>query len=237
MRNAFSLMELLIVIVVMGILGGLGYQQMTEITMDSKAAELKDQLKKIKVGLVKYNGDLGTFPYFTRFLTDTELDTDNYTFGFDSLEAKASGGGDGVEDLDILSYWSGPYVQDMLTIDAPELGGNRIKAKLGDYIQIGAIIADPADDVNIVQDVVGADYTDPSTFVNVLSIKGLDPESINYLFKHVNGHAMSAETKTKGNAYAVATGTTGDRLGIPAPSEYVGANQYVIYRFADDIQN
>ena len=48
---------------------------------------------------------------------------------------------------------------------------------------------------------------------------------------------MSATTKTKGNAYQVATGETGDRLGIPAPSLYIGADQFVIYRFADNIQN
>jgi prepilin-type N-terminal cleavage/methylation domain-containing protein len=53
MRNAFSLMELLIVIVVMGILGGLGYQQMNDITEDSKAATIVDFLKKSEVAVAK----------------------------------------------------------------------------------------------------------------------------------------------------------------------------------------
>lgn len=240
LKKGFTLLELIVVIAVIGVLGTFGYSKFTEVMMETKSAQLGQQLKKIEIGLSKYLSDLGTYPLDINWLVAEEMEDKSTAVGYDSLSLKLT---DGVEDIDVTEYWSGPYISDMKTDgEAPH---QKIKAVFGDKIEVCAKITANGDKSKI--DVCDtANVSDPESFINVLIIKGVDPQAIKYLFKAINGRDMTPDEEIEGNAYAVAKGEPisatktyhrSDKLGVPAREFYEGATPFVIYKFTDDIQN
>lgn len=238
LKSGFSLLELIVVISVIGVLGTLGYGKFTEVMMETKSTQLGQQLKKIEIGLSKYLSDLGTYPLDVNWIVAEQMDKAS-AIGYDSLSLKLSGG---VEDLDVMEYWSGPYIDDMKTEGAPP--NQKIKSVFGDKIEICGKITDVGGKTKI--DVCDSDVSTDENFINVLIIKGVDPQAIKYLFKAINGREMTDTEANNGNAFAVARGVANsagdvyhrsDKLGIPAKEFYEGATPFIIYKFADDIQN
>lgn len=238
LKKGFTLLELIVVISVIGVLGTFGYSKFTEVMMETKSSQLGQQLKKIEIGLTKYFSDLGTYPLDVNWIVADEMDKST-AVGYDSLSLKLSGG---AEDADVMEYWSGPYISDM-QVDGSS-PNQKIRAVFGDKIEICAKITDNGGKSKI--DVCGTDVSDPDSYINVLIIKGVDPQAIKYLFKAINGREMTLEEEENGNAFAVARGEENsagnryyksDKLGVPGREFYEGATPFIIYKFTDDIQN
>lgn len=232
MKKGFSLLELIVVLTVIGIIGTFSYNKFTEVMMEAKSEQLGTQLNKIEVALNKYYSELGTYPLDVNWLLVDKID--NTATKVDALSLKLAGG---AEDPDVIQYWSGPYITDM-----------KLVTKAGDFKTIKAVFGDEIvmcgkvelnSDKSIVN-LCDADVSTPENFINVMLIKGVDSEAVKFLFKQINGREMNEDDKTKGNAYAVATGTgdhKSDKLGVPAKEAYGDATPFVIYRYADNIQN
>lgn len=229
-KGAFSLLELIVVLTVMGIIATFGYQKFTEVMMESKATQLASQLNKIEVGLNNYYAELGTYPLDVKWLVTDDMDKDDTNIkNYDSLSLKLNG----TEDEDVKQYWAGPYIKDMKT------QGDTIQAVFGDQIAICATVTLNGQKSKIESCDTNGDVSDPNDNINVLIIKGVDSEAVKYLFKKVNGRDMVGDDAEHGNAYHVANGTgnKADKLGVPSRENYGGATPFLIYKFTDNIQN
>ena len=161
--------------------------------------------------------------------------------GFDSLSLKLGA----AEDVDVQSYWSGPYIKDMKTT---KIGTkSTIQAVFGDQVTIcakvtGDTVVHKPTPSGVESEITPCDanVTGSESHINVMLIKGIDAEALKFLFKQINGREMTEADKTYGNAFDVANNSgeyKSDKLGIPARSKYDSSNPYVIYRFTDNIQN
>ena len=89
----FSLIELLVVLVIMGMLAGLVGPRLFTKVDSSKVKTAQTQVKMLKAGLQSYRLDVGKYP------TTEE--------GLSALISKPSG----------VKYWQGPYLEDQLPSD------------------------------------------------------------------------------------------------------------------------
>lgn len=231
LRSGFSLLELIVVLTVIGIIGTFSYNKFTEIMMEAKSEQLATQLNKVEVALNKYYSELGTYPLDINWLlTDSMDDT---SIKYDSLSLKLEGG---VEDPDVINYWSGPYINDMKIVE--KATGKTVKAVFGDEIIICGKVEDDGGKSKI--GLCDDDVSTSENFINLMLIKGVDSEAIKFLFKQINGREMTDDDRKNGNALAVAQGTgsnKSDKLGVPAREFYGDATPFVIYRFTNNIQN
>lgn len=235
LRKAFSLLELIVVLTVIGVIATFGYSKFTEVMMESKATQLANQLNKIEVGLNNYYAELGTYPLDVKWLVTSEMDKTNAsTKDYDSLSLKLNGS----EDEDVKNYWSGPYIKDMKTND------DTIQAVFGDKIKVcsevtGDTLTGASKVPSVIQNCVGKTIEDPTIYINTILIEGVDAEAVKYIFKAINGRDMTDDEKIYGNAYDVANGTgnKSDKLGVPARAEFGKGTPYIIYKFAENIQN
>jgi len=231
LRSGFSLLELIVVLTVIGIIGTFSYSKFTEIMMESKSEQLATQLNKVEVALNKYYSELGTYPLDINWLlTDSMDDT---SIKYDSLSLKME---DGMEDPDVINYWSGPYINDMKIVEKSL--GKTVKAVFGDEIIICSKIEEDSDKSKI--SLCDEDVSTAENYINVMLIKGIDTEAIKFLFKQINGREMTDDDRKFGNALSVARGTganKSDKLGVPARENYGDATPFVIYRFTNNIQN
>ena len=120
-RQAFSLIELMIVIVIMAVLAAIIIPKFQDQSRRSKEAALKSDLSQVRTAIATFQADTGFYP---KLLTDLAVTTAP-TQGYDSTAALQSV---------TVANWHGPYITGSLptdpvsgsaftyTITAPDVG-------------------------------------------------------------------------------------------------------------------
>ena len=247
MKKGFTILELIVVIVIIGILSGIGISQFSASVKKANAMALASQLQETDAAMNAYYADTGTYPLNISFLCRSPIvnvengasvakenrDSKEINKIWDSISVAAKGG---KQDLDALKYWSGPYAD---KCDFVEGNKNVLKPKYGVSLSVGAKIT-PDNAVDIPDLLGDGEAVNPSdTFFNVLVVGGLEIDAIRVMFETVNGVELDNFIASQnagdvasyeGNAREVAEGKTSFKLGI-GTSHDEGTN-YIVYRFA-----
>jgi prepilin-type N-terminal cleavage/methylation domain-containing protein len=218
-HKAFTIMELMISIVVIGILATLSFKGYDKVMSSANSQKALDQLAQIKAGLARYYRDTGTYPTNLQLLLkQTAVPTECYD--------AVSLAGNMAEDANIAPTIAGPYVDGM---EAGKAGC--IKAKVGYDICYGAVIGTDNiaenTDCKAFQDSFGFKGTSASTggnAFNVITLKGVETNVAVEMFKQANGHEVTS------NFVSVTDGNTTDILGMPGGEKY-NTDKIMLYKF------
>ena len=234
-KTAFTIIELLISIMIIGILSSIGYKQYTKAIMKANAAALVSQLKSLESGMAKYYSDTGSMPVTPKFLfTSPDSVTDlNEIDLFGSIESNPDG--------EIADYWGGPYIENeqMTSVVSDTCGGgsiafapmtgatttnNCIKSKLGGSICIGAKISNGGyiDSSGTQATKTGGTTGDYNVFV----ITGLDNEMAKEVYKTLNHKKPKLD-----NAYGILDNAGDEKIGITSPTSYAAGSGCLIYKY------
>jgi len=222
-RSAFTIVELLVSIMIIGILSSLGYQQYTKAILKANAAGQISQFKSLEAAMAKYYADTGTMPTDLSYLFESPKDVTEPTlidvFGFV----------DGSAELKVKDYWGGPYMEKIsvgtdangtfvpytdtmncagILTKSPSTTAKCVKAKLGGKICVGSRI-------------------DGGNYLNVFILDKINVDMVKEIFTMANGKAVLENGKN------VADFNTSDKLGIGSSSDYATENGCIVWRFYD----
>lgn len=247
MRKGFTLIELLFVLVIIGVIGTLGYQKFMDVTQSAKAEKTASELKAVTIALQRYYKDTGTFPLSLKYLVE-KPDPSGGDTGYDVV---GIAGGNG-EDPEAAEYWGGPYLK---TLTLSKDNENCVSFSAGRMICLSAEIAsnNAFGDKHLggnykIDDVLGSlppsaihgggsgsgggSSTGSSSFpagmyYNVLTIAGMDMGVAKKLVQVVNGK----NPPSGGNLLDVANDKDKGKIGVPSSANY-SKYKSAIYRFA-----
>lgn len=236
MRKAFTLIELMVVMIIIGVLAGIGIKYIPTAINNANAQSLAAQLQEVKTALGAYYADTGTYPCDIKYLWSSPA-ADANAKCYDSLSLMA----EAEEDIDVKNHWSGPYLANAQTT------GKVLKANFGNGISIGAASISDADG-SVVPLKNGEGVPAPATsFANVLVITGLEPSHILAAYKAINGNSIDSnkaalladaalKAKVKKDAFTDARLVASDQVSYEAGvSAFTGGKTvYMIYRFTND---
>lgn len=98
-QNAFTLVELLIVIIIIAVLAAIAIPKFSNSTTRSKESALRSNLKLVRNAVELFRADTGLFPKTLSALSETSMTT---TQGYDSTATLTN-----INSAD----WRGPYLQ------------------------------------------------------------------------------------------------------------------------------
>ena len=235
-KTAFTIIELLISIMIIGILSSIGYKQYTKAIMKANAAALVSQLKSLEAGMAKYYSDTGSMPSKLKYLFTPadSLDAEGIDL-FGLLES--------TPDEEIADYWGGPYIEneEITTLASNDCAGtvinfetllgstddNCIKSKLGLNICIGAKITSGGyvdNSSGTPTDSTASGGSDGD--YNVFIITGLDNEMAKEIYKTLNH-----KKPKKDNSYGILDNSGDEKIGITLPSSYSLGKGCLIYKY------
>ena len=236
-KQGFTIIELLISIMIIGILGGIGYKQYTKAIMKANATATLSQLQQLEAGMAKYYADTGTMPTSLVFLfeapkatVDIPADSGGGTVSFTDEDGDLFGDLDSTPlPLDeIANYWGGPYIEKMqfanagtalLSSTIPCTGSGDI-GELGTKFGTNVCVKSKlGGNICVGASAAGVDYH------NVFLLTGLDVNMAEIMFKVAN------KKKLKSNFQEVIDGSSEDKFGIGKGSDYAPGTGCAIYRY------
>jgi len=245
MRKGFTLIELLFVLVIIGVIGTLGYQKFMDVTQSAKAEKTASELKAVTIALQKYYKDTGTFPLSLKFLV-RKPDAEGGDQGYDAIGI-ASGNG---EDPEVTEYWSGPYLKTlplspdnencvafsagrMICLSADIASDEAFNTThQGGVYDINSLISSPKESAIHAAGSSSGSGSDSSSYpagvyYNVLSVVGVDMGVAKKLAQVINGK----NPPSGGNLLKVANDEYKGKIGVPSSANYPNFKT-VIYRFS-----